>query len=172
MSNDTVGTPGGSLTIISISPTNGVASIIGGTNVQFIGTNNFIGVATIGYTIIDNVGGTNSSLITVTVTNVPPVANPDSYTVSENTTNVFTPFSNDKDGTPADSFTISLHDALPISASIIGGTNVQFIGTNNFIGVATIGYTIIDNVGGTNSSLITVTVTNVPPVANPDSYTV
>src|SRR5207253_7395519 len=83
--NDTVRTPGGSLTIIGASPTNGVASIVGST-VQFTPATNFVGTATIGYTISDGIGGTNSSLITITVTNVPPVANPDSYAMSENTT--------------------------------------------------------------------------------------
>ena len=37
----------------------------------------------VGYTIVKNFGGTNSSVITISVTNVPPVANPDSYGVGE-----------------------------------------------------------------------------------------
>ena len=64
LTNDVVQTPGGSLTIISVNPTNGTASIVGGTNVLFTPQTNFIGTATIGYTITDNVGGTNASLIT------------------------------------------------------------------------------------------------------------
>src|ERR1039457_4122279 len=82
--NDVVRTPGGSLTIIGLSPTNGTATI-SGTNVIFVPTLNFVGMATIGYTITDNVGGTNNSVITVNVTNLPPVAFGQSGTTTENT---------------------------------------------------------------------------------------
>ena len=53
---------GDALTIISVSPTNGIASI-SGTNVVFTPTNNFARHGRIiGYTIRDNFGGTNSAL--------------------------------------------------------------------------------------------------------------
>ena len=42
-----------------------------------------IGIATIGYVITDGIGGMNSSLITVLVTNVPPLANPDTDAVTD-----------------------------------------------------------------------------------------
>src|SRR5581483_1430623 len=172
LDNDSPNTPGGVLTIISVSTTNGTVDFSSQTNVVFTPATNFVGTLTMDYTVSDGIGGTNSSTITVTVTNVPPVANPDSYTVSENTTNTLTPLSNDTVGTPGGSLTIT--NVIPTNgiATIIGGTNVSFTPTNNFIGVTHIGYTIIDNVGGSSSSVITVTVTNVPPVANPDSYTV
>ncbi len=166
--NDIVRTPGGSLTIISITPTNGTTSI-SGTNVIFVPTLNFVGIATIGYTITDNVGGTNSSVITVTVTNIPPIANPDSYSMAQNTTNTFSPTANDTLRTLGG--TLSLVSLNPTNGTAsISGTNVIFTPTLNFLGTATIGYTITDGIGGTNSSLITINVTNRPPVANPDSY--
>jgi uncharacterized repeat protein (TIGR01451 family) len=65
---------GDALTIISVSPTNGTASIVGGTNVLFTPTIGFAGTATIGYTISDGNGGTASALITITVTGVPTTA--------------------------------------------------------------------------------------------------
>jgi hypothetical protein len=112
-------------------------------------------------------------VITVSVTNRPPVANPDSYSVSENSvTNVLTPLVNDVVVTPGGSLTIIGVVPTNGTAVIVGGTNVLFTPSTNFTGTATIGYTIIDNVGGTNSSVITVSVTNRPPVANPDSYSV
>ena len=72
-------TTGGTLAVLSVTPTNGTAVILGGTNVQFTPAANFVGTATIGYTITDNVGGTNATLITIVVTNRPPQANPDFY---------------------------------------------------------------------------------------------
>ncbi|HEY3760509.1 MAG TPA: tandem-95 repeat protein [Verrucomicrobiae bacterium] len=170
LANDVVQTPGGTLRIISVSPTNGTAAIFGGTNVLFTPTTNFLGTATIGYTITDGIGGTNSSLITVTVTNRPPLANPDAYNVTENTANTLTPLNNDVVETSDGSLSIISVAPTNGTATIIGGTNVLFVPTTNFLGTATIGYTIIDNVGGTNSSLITITVTNRPPLANPDNY--
>ena len=168
LTNDVVRTPGGSLTIIAVNPTNGTANI-SGTNIIFTPTLNFIGIATIGYTITDNVGGTNSSLITIIVTNIPPLANPDVYSMAENTTNTFSPLTNDVVRTTGGN--LSLVSVIGTNGTAtINGTNVTFVPTLNFIGVATIGYTITDNIGGTNSSIITITVTNLPPLANPDFY--
>src|SRR5207244_162575 len=68
---------GDPLTITTVSPTNGTASIAGA-NVVFLPATNFNGTATIGYTISDGNGGSASALISVTVTaggpNDPPVA--------------------------------------------------------------------------------------------------
>lgn len=58
--------------LISVTPTNGTAAI-SGNQVLFTPATNFVGAATIGYTITDNIGGTNASLITVTVGNVTPI---------------------------------------------------------------------------------------------------
>ena len=162
LTNDTLVTTGGTLLIIGVNPTNGAATILGGTNVQFTSTTNFTGTATIGYTITDGIGGTNSSLITISVTNRPPVANPDNYSMAENTTNVFQPLTNDVLVTTGGTLTILSVAPTNGTATIIGGTNVPFAPTANFTGTATIGYTITDGIGGTNSSLITITVTNVP----------
>ena len=168
--NDTLGTPGGTLSIIAVAPTNGTA-VVSGTNITFTPTANFLGTATIGYTITDGIGGTNASLITVTVTNIPPVAAPDNYSVRENSTNTFSPVINDTVQTPGG--TLALVAVNPTNGTaVISGTNVIFTPTPNFLGVATIGYTITDGIGGTNSALITVTVTNIPPVANPYNFAI
>ena len=169
--NDTLRTTGGTLSIVAVSPTNGTATI-SGTNVIFTPTLNFLGTATVGYTITDGVGGTNTSLITVTVTNIPPLANPDAYSLAENTTNTFNPVTNDVVRTTGGVLSIISVSATNGTATLVGGTNVTFTPTLNFLGTATIGYTIIDGIGGTNTSLITISVTNRPPVANPDTYSI
>src|SRR5213076_2955528 len=60
---------GDTLTLTSVSPTNGTASI-SGANVVFRPATNFVGTATIGYSISDGNGGSANALITVTVTTV------------------------------------------------------------------------------------------------------
>ena len=99
-------------------------------------------------------------MLTVLVTNVPPVANPDSYTVAENSSaNVLNPLTNDLVQTPGG--TLNIISVSPTNGTaVISGTNVLFTPSLNFTGTATIGYTITDNAGGTNTSLITVTVSN------------
>src|SRR6185312_15168239 len=151
---------GDTLTIINVSPTNGTA-VISGTNVVFTPATNFNGTGTIGYTIIDGNGGTNSALITVTVTSVndAPVAVDDSTNTLEDVAVTIHALANDSD---VDGDTLTIINVSPTNGTaVISGTNVVFTPATNFNGTGTIGYTIIDGNGGTNSALITVTVTSV-----------
>ena len=168
LTNDVVRNPGGTLSIINVTTTNGVVNFTS-TNVTFTPATNFIGVVTLTYTITDNVGGTNSSTITVNVTNIPPVVNPDSFSMAQNTTNTFGPLANDSIFTPGSTFNLVSVSTTNGTASV-SGTNVIFTPAINFLGTLLLNYTMTDGVGGTNSSTITVTVTNVPPLANPDFF--
>ena len=56
------------LTVVSVSPTNGTANIVNGTNVVITPTLGTNGTVTVGYTMTNGNGGSASSLITVTVT--------------------------------------------------------------------------------------------------------
>jgi hypothetical protein len=166
--NDVLNLPQGALSLVSVSPTNGTATI-SGTNVLFKPATNFVGTASIGYTITDGFGGTSSALIAVAVTNIPPVANPDAVTVAKNSiTNQFTPLTNDAVNTPGGSLSI-VSASSPNGTTTItnGGQQILFTPTTGFIGGTTIAYTITDNIGGTNSSTITVTVVDMsPPLVN------
>ncbi|HTX20310.1 MAG TPA: Ig-like domain-containing protein, partial [Candidatus Aquilonibacter sp.] len=158
---------GFNLSLVSVSETDGNGtSTTDGTNVTFVPTSNFIGAATIGYTIMNNIGESSSSTITVTVTNVPPLANPDSVTVAPNSVNnVLNPLANDMVETPGGSLSlVSVSETDGNGTAAISGTNVLFTPTTDFTGTATIDYTITDNVGGTNSSVITASVGNVTPI--------
>ena len=98
----------------------------------------------------------------------PPVANPDSFAVTENSgASLLSPLPNDAGSS------LSLVSVTPDSngTATISGTGISFTPTSNFIGIANISYTIQDNLGDTSSSTIAVVVTNNPPLANPDSYT-
>jgi uncharacterized repeat protein (TIGR01451 family) len=169
--NDVVQTPGGNLTIVFVSSTNGLVSILNGTNIVFTPANNFLGNTTLGYTISDNVGGTSSSFISVLVTNIPPVANPASYAITENTTNLFPVLVNDLVQTPGGSLTL-LSVSTTNGVVTISDTNIVFTPAANYRGALTLNYSITDSIGGTNSSFVTVLVTNIPPLANSDVYTV
>ena len=167
--NDLALTPGGSLTVIAVNSTNGTVTILNNTNIVFTPANNFIGTTTLGYTITDNVGGTNSSFIMVLITNIPPVANPDNFAITENTTNSFAVLANDLVQTPGGSLAL-LSVSTTNGATTTSGTNIVFTPALNYRGPLTLNYTITDGIGGTNSSYVNVLVTNIPPLANPDVY--
>jgi uncharacterized repeat protein (TIGR01451 family) len=153
------------LTIVSVSPTNGTASI-SGTNVVFTPTNNLPG--TVRYTITDGFGGTNSALISVSVSNRPPVVVNDIGSTPRNVPVTIPVLANDNDpdGNPLTIITVSATNGTPV----ISGTNVVYT-PPNVVGTNTIIYTVTDGNGGTNTGLITISVTNRPPVANNDTAT-
>jgi len=77
LTNDVLNMVQGSLSIASVSATNGTATIsASGTNILFTPTTSFAGTATIGYTITDGFGGTSTSLATVTVVSPAPTPEP------------------------------------------------------------------------------------------------
>jgi len=75
LTNEVVWATGGTFSLVGTAATNGIAQITG-SGIVFTPATNFTGTATISYTVTDNAGGTNTSLITVQVTQVPPVVGP------------------------------------------------------------------------------------------------
>jgi VCBS repeat-containing protein len=158
---------GDPLTITSVTPANGVATILSGKKVYFTPATNFIGVATIGYSISDGQGGTASALITVNVTNRPPVAVDDVATTVRNTAVTILPLLNDSD-LDGDILTITKATPTNGTVSIVNGTNIVFKPKTNTRADGTVRYTISDAHGGTASALITIHITNRPPIARDD----
>lgn len=77
----------------------------------------------------------------------------------ENTTNLLNPLPNDS------GFDLSISNAIETDGNgtaTSNGTNITFVPTANFVGTATFDYTIVDNLGDTNASEITVTVNSAP----------
>ncbi|HEY6170580.1 MAG TPA: Ig-like domain-containing protein, partial [Verrucomicrobiae bacterium] len=154
------------LTLVAVTQTNGTASV-SGTNVVFTPTTNFLGTVVLTYTVIDGQGGTNTALITISVTNRPPVALNDSTFGTNGIAQVISPLVNDSD---PDGDSIIITNATASSGILVinpGNTNLTFTPTNNNTVVIT--YTIADGFGGTATATITVIGTNTDPVANNDS---
>ena len=161
LSNDA----GSGLSLVSVTPDSNGTATISGTGISFTPTSNFIGTANISYTIQDNLGDTSSSTIAVVVTNNPPLANPDSYTVTENSaSNVLNPLTNDMVETSGGSLSLVSVTSPANGTATISGNQVLYTPNSGFTGVDPFSYTVTDNVGGTNSSLITVAVVNLTPV--------
>jgi hypothetical protein len=157
---------GSDLSLVSVTPDGNGTATLSGTNIVFTPVNNFVGVSTIGYTILDDVGNSSSSTITVMVTNIPPLANPVYEAVAENSVNnLFSPLVNDVVETSGGSLgLVSVSETDGNGTATVSGTNVMFTPTTGYTGIATINYTITDGIGGTNSSLITVGVGSLTPI--------
>lgn len=131
----------------------------------------------IGYTVQDQAGLTsNQATLRLTFTNAAPVATADVATTATNTTATISVLANDTD---ADGNATITAGSVVLDASVGsngGGTFtvsstgvVSFEPTGGFFGTTSTSYTVQDELGRRSASTtITVTVTNVAPVANRD----
>ena len=160
---------GNPLTLLGVTQTNGTAVLSNGTNVLYTPSTNFMGTTVLTYTVTDGQGATNSALITISVTNRPPVAVNDSTLGTNSVPQVIKPLVNDSDA-DGDSLTITNVVATGGIVTINpGATNLTYTPTNSFS--STITYTIADGFGGTATATILVIGNNVAPVANNQSVT-
>jgi hypothetical protein len=175
LANDTLGL-GTNLTAVLVNgSTNGTLSLSTNGGFTYTPNNNFFG--TDGFTYLANDGQTNSDPATVTITvltNRPPVANGDSYSlVSGRTLTVSAPgiLSNDTVGWGTNLTAVLVSGTAHGTFSLNTNGGFTYTATNHFIG--TDSFTYEANDGVTNSVPATVTInvtTNYPPVANNDSY--
>ncbi|MBV2360821.1 tandem-95 repeat protein, partial [Thalassococcus sp. CAU 1522] len=131
------------------------------------------GEDTIGYTIDDGNGGTDTAQIVITVTPVQdaPVAADDADSTPEDTPITVTPLANDSDP-DGDPLTVTAIEQPANGTAVLNpdGT-VTYTPDADFTGEDTIGYTIDDGNGGTDTAQIVITVTPVQdaPVAADDA---
>jgi hypothetical protein len=152
---------GFTIAIASVSPTNGTATFTNN-SVVFTPKTNFVGTATIGYTITNTVGLSASSLITVTVSApLAPVANPDFASTFWNVPVTIQALANDSGAAAYPIYVLSVSPTNG-TASISAKTNVVFTPAQGFVGAGYVGYTITNDVTGSATSLITVTVAAPP----------
>ncbi|MEM9059383.1 MAG: Ig-like domain-containing protein [Pseudomonadota bacterium] len=161
------------LSILSIGArTRGLASVVSGELLFDPGVDfDFLiagetAVEVFAYTITDGNGGSDTALITVTVTgdNTPPVARDDATLVAQAGTVDVVVLANDSD-VDGDTLTvIDVSDPANGTASINPDGTINFAPDFAFFGDETITYTISDGRGATDTADITVTVIdNLPP---------
>jgi uncharacterized protein (TIGR03382 family) len=179
LANDTtVPDVGETLMVTAVTqPANGTVALVGGV-VSFVPASNFHGVTTFTYTARDSNGGTDTAMVTVTVTpvNDPPTANNDSFSVARNSgATVLNVLANDSSA-PDSGETLTVVAVTQSANGTVSftGSNVSFTPAANFTGITTFTYTVSDGRGGTATATVSVNVggNNNPPTANDDSYTV
>ena len=133
------------------------------------------GTDTFSYTINDGHLHTATGLVTMTVTDRPPVAVADTLGVAYQTATTFSPLGNDSD---PDGDTLSITVPGTTATTLPSGATVKHTGTSiiytpptGFSGADTFSYTISDGHGNTASATETMNVStqNLPPVANNDT---
>ncbi|MDC0709579.1 Ig-like domain-containing protein [Stigmatella sp. ncwal1] len=177
--NDTI-TPdvGETLRVTAVTqPANGTVTFTAG-NVSFTPAANFNGPTTFTYTISDGNGGTATATVTVIVggTNKPPTANDDSFTVVEDSGATALDVLVNDTTAPDTGETLSILSVTqPANATVtIAANKVSFTPAANYNGITSFTYTVSDGNGGTDTALVTVSVTpvNDPPTANDDAFSV
>lgn len=166
---------GDSLTVTVEAITNGTVTSNSGGTIAFAPTADFSGTATVDYSLSDANGGSASATLTITVVavNDQPVAQNDTFTIVEDSSNSLTVLANDSD---ADGDTLTITNAIATSGqvSVDNNTALSYTPSLDFNGSDTIDYTISDGNGGVASATVQITVTalNDAPVAVNDSATV
>lgn len=160
---------GDPLTVTSAVPVNGSVTINGDGTLAYTPAPGFFGDDTISYVISDGNGGTATADVIVTITdgNLPPDAVDDTATTAGAPITV--PFlANDSDP-EGGTLTVTAIDA-PANGTLVdnGDGTLTYTPDAGFVGTETIGYTISDPLGDSDSATITITVTD--PGTGPDGY--
>lgn len=162
------------LSVSSVSATNGSAVVNGDGNVVFTPAADYNGSATVAYTVTDGNGGSDNASVSVSIAavNDNPIANPDTASVNEDESVSINVLANDTD---VDGDTLSVANASVTAGSVqVVGNQVNYTPDADFNGSATITYTIEDGAGGSASSTVEVTITNVndAPVVEDLEFTI
>jgi len=162
------------LSVSNVSATNGGAIVNGDGNVVFTPAADYNGSATVAYTVTDGNGGSDNASVSVAIAavNDNPIANPDTASVNEDESVSINVLANDTD---VDGDTLSVASASVTTGSVqVVGNQVNYTPEADFNGSATITYTIEDGAGGSASSTVEVTITNVndAPVVEDLEFTI
>jgi hypothetical protein len=156
---------------ISTPPSFGTAQIIG-SNIYYVPNPGFVGVDTLQYYVNDLiVDSVSPATVYLTVTNNPPQANPDFYTVYWGQVSIFNVIQNDNDpdGDPIAIISTNYAGTHGV-VSITNNNQIQFNQTDNYVGTITFTYTITDW-NKVSTTTVTVYIINIPPQPQNDYYT-
>jgi large repetitive protein len=161
------------------TPSQGEASITGGSIVTYRAPQDFVGTTSFPYTVTDPGGLQSSSTVVVNVigndANTAPIAKPDTGRTPYGAAVTIDVLTNDADA-EGDPLTITaVSRPKSGTASNVGGS-VRYAPAPLFSGTDTFTYTIIDGFGGTATATVTVVVeppatVNRPPKPSPDRAT-
>ncbi|WP_203681025.1 Ig-like domain-containing protein, partial [Actinoplanes siamensis] len=130
----------------------------------------FTGADTFAYTVADPHGGTDTAVVTVVVRNAPPIAVDDVFRVGEQVTTPLPVLANDRDPNTGQALSVlSAGPAAHGTVVVTGPLTVSYTPAPGFA-ADNFGYVLTDDLGGTDSATVTITVEPAPlPVTLPAS---
>ncbi len=165
---------GGALELLSATSPDGTVEISPDGEIIFTPNDDFNGETTIEYFVSDPEGAVSPGSVTVTVNpvNDDPVAVDDTETTPEETPVIVDLIGNDTD-VDGDILTLGEVSVPEEQGTLVdnGDGTVTFTPADDFVGEATITYTVLDGNGGEDEgeAIVTVTPEADAPIANPDT---
>lgn len=173
--NETFDSQGSALTAALVTPpVNGSVVLMPDGAFTYEPTNGFTGTDTFTWQASDGVSNSTPATVTITVTNGTPVAMPDTvYAEPGGTTTNLAPGVLDNDTDPDGDALIAILVAPPGFGVLSLSTNGGFVYTPNpgFTGTDTFTYEASDGLATSAPVMVSIIVSNRPPVGVPDSYT-
>jgi YD repeat-containing protein len=160
---------GGTPTSVAVSTqaSHGTATASGIT-IAYTPAANYLGSDSFQYTATNSAGTSAPATVSITVLPPPPIANAVSVTVNQNSTNNPVPLN--ITGGPAASVAVATQASHGTATA--SGTTITYTPTNAYFGPDSFTY-IASNAGGTSApATVTVTVNQIPPVANTTTVTI
>jgi uncharacterized repeat protein (TIGR01451 family) len=152
-------------------PAHGTATVSAG-KVIYTPNTGYHGPDTFHYTVSDGRGGTAGATVGVTVLNVAPTARPDSVATDSATSVTIRVLDNDSDAN-GDPLSVSAN-STPAHGTVVRKSDGTLVYTPaaGFIGIDTFTNTVVDSDGLSDTTTVTVTVHNAPPIAVDDQFPV
>ncbi|MFM2477038.1 Ig-like domain-containing protein [Celerinatantimonas sp. MCCC 1A17872] len=150
---------GDTLTVTTVSATNGTVTINADGTITYTPNTNFNGSDTITYTVSDGNGGTTTATVAVTVNaiNDAPTAT-DSMASTDEDTPVTLAVLNNATDVEGDTLTITAASATNGTVAINADGTITYTPNTNFNGSDTITYTVSDGNGSTTTATVAVSV--------------
>jgi hypothetical protein len=128
----------------------------------------FVGIDTFTYTIVDSDGLSDTTTVTVTVHNAPPIAVDDTFPVEPGRSTSLDVLANDTDPNTGQTLTVTaVGKASKGTVKLVGG-KVVYTPDAGATGTDTFTYTVSDEFGETDEATVTVTINRLP-TAMPDT---
>jgi len=165
---------GDALAAVLVSgPTRGVLNLNANGGFTFTPNANYVGADSFTYRATDGSANSANTTVTLSITNTAPVANPENYSTAKNLPLVVPAsgvLANDTDAEDNALTAALVGSATGGSVLLSANGGFTFTPAAGFTGTATFTYRANDGTANSANATVSIAVTNIAPVAQPDSY--